>query len=522
VTHGPIRRALVSVHDKDGIVEFCRALRELDIEILSSGGTASLLAAHAVAVTAVSDYTGFPEMLGGRVKTLHPRIHAGILAVRSDPEHMADLRRADVDTIDLVVVNLYPFARTVAADGVAESEALEMIDIGGPTLVRAAAKNHPHVGVVVRPSDYGRVLRELREHGGLSEATRRELAAAAFGHTAGYDHAVFAYLDRLAAGSAADAAPFPPRLQLDLIKVEDLRYGENPHQRAAFYREALAENTFAGRARPLQGKALSFNNLLDFDAALGLISDFEPCACAIVKHGNPCGVAVGPEPAVAFARALECDPTSAFGGVMAFNRPVDARAAERIAEQFYEGVLAPDFDPEARAALGSKKALRLIATGPTSALGRTGLDLRRVGGGVLVQDWDTPRPDLRGARVPTARKPTEDEWRALTFAWTVVRHVKSNAIVLAGADRTLGIGAGQMSRVDSVELAVRKARSTLAGCVMASDAFFPFRDGIDAAARAGAGAVIQPGGSIRDAEVVAAADEHGMAMVLTERRHFRH
>jgi phosphoribosylaminoimidazolecarboxamide formyltransferase / IMP cyclohydrolase len=522
LSYSKVRRALISVYDKQGVVELGQALSALGVEILSSGGTAQLLADRGVPVVAVSDYTGSPELLGGRVKTLHPRVHAGILAVRSNAEHMADLRRAEVDPIDLVVVNLYPFEKTVSVEGVDEAEALEMIDIGGPAMVRAAAKNHPHVGVVVRPQDYGRVIHELREQGGLSDATRRELARSAFGHTAAYDRAVFAYLDREAPGTDATTSAFPEHLQLDAVKVCDLRYGENPHQRAAFYRDPLSERSFAARASTLQGKALSFNNLLDFDAALDVILEFESCACAIIKHGNPCGVALGPEPAAAFTHALECDPLSAFGGVIAFNRPLDGRAAAKIAEQFYEGVIAPAFDPEAREVLAAKKALRLIESGPPAELRRPGFDLRRVGGGLLVQDWDETLTRVREAQVVTARRPTEAEWSALAFAWSVIRHVKSNAIVFANAERTLGIGAGQMSRVDSVHLARHKARFPLAGCAMASDAFFPFRDGVDGAAQAGATAVIQPGGSVRDAEVIAAANEHGLAMVFTGRRHFRH
>ena len=512
-----VRRALVSVHDKEGIVELCRALVALDIEILSSGGTARLLESHGVAVTPVSEYTGFPEMLGGRVKTLHPRIHGGILAVRSNAEHMDELKRAGIGTIDLVVVNLYPFERTAAAEGIGQDEVVEMIDIGGPAMVRAAAKNFAHVGVVVHPEDYAGVIAELRDTGGLTDPTRRRLAARAFRHTAAYDLAVYTWLERREA-----AEPFPDRLALDMVKLQDLRYGENPHQRAAYYREVLAPATFAGRGCQLQGQELSFNNILDLDAALVLVADFADGACAIIKHGNPCGAALGSEPLVAFQRALECDPTSAFGGVIAFNRRVDGRAAAKIAEQFYEGVIAPGFDAEARQALAGKKKLRLVEVGELSDLRRPGFDLRRVGGGFLVQDWDVLEENVRDARVVTARKPTEDEWRALAFAWTVAKHVKSNAIVYARDGRTVGVGAGQMSRVDSARIAGLKAREPLAGAVMASDAFFPFRDGIDSAADAGIAAVAQPGGSIRDDEVIAAADKAGLAMVFTGMRHFRH
>jgi phosphoribosylaminoimidazolecarboxamide formyltransferase/IMP cyclohydrolase len=519
-----IRRALVSVYDKEGIIDFCRALQDLDVEILSSGGTARLLGEHGIAVTGVADYTGFPEMLGGRVKTLHPRIHGGILAVRSNSEHMADLRRAEIDPIDLVVVNLYPFERTAAIEGIGLPDVVEMIDIGGPAMVRAAAKNFAHVGVVVSAEDYPVVLEELRERGSLSDATRHRLSAKAFRHTSSYDHAVCSYLDKLTEEGEAreDAGDFPDTVQIDLVKSQDLRYGENPHQSAAYYREPLAPASFAGRARQLQGKPLSFNNILDFDAALNLAAEFASGACAVIKHGNPCGAALGAEPLVAFTHALECDPLSAFGGVIAFNRPVDGRAAAKIAEQFYEGVIAPSFDAEARDALKRKKKLRLLEVGDLAELVRPGFDVRRVGGGYLFQNWDRLEESVRDARVVTQRAPTDDEWRALAFAWTLVKHVKSNAIVYAHEDRTAGIGAGQMSRVDSVRIGIEKAQTPLEGAAMASDAFFPFRDGIDTAAGAGVRAVVQPGGSIRDEEVITAADEHGMAMVFTGRRHFRH
>jgi phosphoribosylaminoimidazolecarboxamide formyltransferase/IMP cyclohydrolase len=518
-----VRRALVSVYDKTGVVELCRVLESLDVEILSSGGTARLLGEQGIALTRVADYTGSPEMLDGRVKTLHPRIHAGILAVRSNPQHMQDLQQAGIEPIDLVVVNLYPFERTVALSGIAPAEAVEMIDIGGPTLVRAAAKNFAHVGVVVRPEDYPALIDELRASGGLGAETRRKLAREAFRHTAAYDGAIHTYLDGLGAErTAAEATEFPPALGLEYVKVLDLRYGENPHQRAAFYREPLAAGASVATSRALQGKPLSFNNILDFDAALRVVREFDEPACAIVKHGNPCGVAVGAEPRAAFERALECDPLSAFGGVIAFNRDADRRAAEAVAEQFYEGVIAPAFDAEARGILARKKNLRLLEVGPLGGGRAPGHDLRRVWGGLLVQDWDTLAEDVRAARVVTSRRPEPAEWRALAFAWTVALHVKSNAIVLALADRTLGVGAGQMSRIDSVRLAIGKARSDLAHAALASDAFFPFRDGIDAAAAAGVRAVVQPGGSVRDDEVIAAADEHGMAMVFTGRRHFRH
>ncbi len=519
-----VRRALVSVFDKEGVVDFCKHLVELDVEILSSGGTASLLQQHDVPVIKVSDYTGFPEMLDGRVKTLHPRIHAGILAVRSNEQHMKDMQQADLGMIDLVVVNLYPFEKTAATDGIGHADVVEMIDIGGPAMVRAAAKNYGHVGVVVCPTDYETVAGELKQHGGLREETRRQLAVQAFRHTSNYDSAVTSYLSGLDNDGSADAdpSPFGDRLRIDFRKLQEMRYGENPHQRAAFYRDPLAHGPSIATAEQLQGKELSFNNILDFDAALGLATEFDSGACVIVKHGNPCGAALGSEPRQAFERARDCDPVSAFGGVIAFNRPLDRRAAEAIAEMFCEGVVAPSFDDEALEVLRKKKRVRLLVLGDLSRYRQEGFDLRRVRGGMLAQDWDTLDERLRDCKVVTERKPTEQEWQALEFAWTVAKHVKSNAIVYTSADRTLGVGAGQMSRVDSSRVAVEKARSSLEGAAMASDAFFPFRDGLDIPAQAGIKAVVQPGGSIRDDEVIDAANEHGMTMVFTGRRHFRH
>jgi phosphoribosylaminoimidazolecarboxamide formyltransferase/IMP cyclohydrolase len=515
-----VRRALVSVFDKQGVVELCRELVSRKVEILSSGGTARLLEDNGVAVRKVSDYTGFPEMLGGRVKTLHPAIHGGILAVRSEPGHMEDLERAGLGTIDLVVVNLYPFEQTIAREGTTRAQAIEMIDIGGPTMVRAAAKNHGDVGVVVDPADYADVTREIAAEGGLSDATRRRLAVKAFGHTGAYDRAIAAYLT--AGEPAGDAATFPETLRLELEKVRDLRYGENPHQSAAVYVDPASSGPSVVRAEPLQGKALSFNNLLDFDAALCLATEFDDGACVIIKHGNPCGAALGDTPLEAFQRALACDPVSAFGGVIAFNRPLDGETARTIAESFYEGVIAPEFSEDAREGLARKKKLRLLETGDLAGFARDGRDFRRISGGLLVQDWDRSVEVVRECKVATRRQPSDDEWRTLEFAWVVCKHVKSNAIVYAADGRTVGVGAGQMSRVDSAKIGVEKAQLPLDGAVMASDAFFPFRDAIDAAAEAGIKAVVQPGGSIRDEELIEAADEHGMAMVLTGHRHFRH
>jgi phosphoribosylaminoimidazolecarboxamide formyltransferase/IMP cyclohydrolase len=470
----------------------------------------------------VADQTGFPEMLDGRVKTLHPRIHAGILAVRDNPQHMKDLAAAGIATIDLVVVNLYAFARTAADPSKTPDEIVEMIDIGGPSMVRGAAKNWEHVGVVVDAADYPAVLAGLRAEGSIPRALRLTLAAKAFAHTAAYDGAVAAYLSRVAPAGSAPKAELEDAITLDFKKAADLVYGENPHQRAAFYQDPKATGASLKTARQLQGKPLSFNNILDFDAALSLAADLGRQACVIVKHGNPCGVALGPDTAGAFAGALACDPTSAFGGVIALTDEVDAATAGAIAEAFYEGVIAPSFSADAVVTLARKKNLRLLELGPLANYRREGLDLRRVQGGLLAQDWDQPDPPVREGRVATERPPSDEEWKALQFAWTVVRHVKSNAIVYASASRTLGIGAGQMSRVDSARLGIQKSRVPLRGAAMASDAFFPFRDGLDAAAEAGITAVVQPGGSIRDDEVVAAANERGLTMVLVGRRHFRH
>jgi len=518
----PVRRALISVFEKEGVVAFARELHALGIELVSTGGTATLLTDAGLPVVRVADLTGFPEMLDGRVKTLHPHIHAGILAVRDNPQHMADLAKHRIATVDLVVVNLYPFARTAADPGKSLADVVEMIDIGGPSMVRGAAKNWEHVGVVVDAADYPAVLAELRASGGLSRAMRLTLSAKAFAHTGVYDGAVGRFLARAAHGDSKAASRLPESIVLDFPKAADLVYGENPHQHAAFYRDADAQGASVATARQLQGKPLSFNNILDFDAALSLGADLGAKSAVIVKHGNPCGAGRGEDLSTAFAEALACDPTSAFGGVIACSEDVDAKTAAAIAEAFYEGVIAPSFSPEARAVLSKKKNLRLLALGPLTGYRREGWDLRRVQGGLLAQEWDGPDPSVREGHIATSRPPTEAEWAALQFAWTVVRHVKSNAIVYANASRTIGIGAGQMSRVDSARIGIQKARVPLRGAVMASDAFFPFRDGLDVAAEAGISAVVQPGGSVRDDEVVAAANERGLAMVLVGRRHFRH
>ncbi len=515
----PVRRALVSVFDKSGVVEFARGLRDLGVEIVSTGRTAELLAASGVSVVPVEQATGFPEMLGGRVKTLHPSIHAAILA-SSKPGHLAELERAGIAPFDLVVVNLYPFEAAVA-EGRTRDEIVEMIDIGGPAMLRAAAKNHERVAAVVDPADYEPVLSEIREAGAPSLGTRRRLALKAFRRTAAYDAAIAAWLAAEEAGPARPSA-FPETLALELVKEADLVYGENPHQAAALYREPGSAGAGVLGAAKLQGKPLSFNNVLDLDAALHLAAELARPAAVIVKHGNPCGAAVGASPAEAFRRALECDPVSAFGGAIAFNVAVDGAAAALLAEAFYEAVIAPGFEEEARQVLSRRKNLRLLAAGDLAGHRRTGWDLRRVQGGLLAQQWDAPGEPVRSGRVATRRQPSEEEWGAMEFAWRVVRHVRSNAIVYAFADRTVGIGAGQMSRVDSARLGIEKARVPLRGAAMASDAFFPFPDSVELAAGAGITAVVQPGGSIRDAEVVAMADAHDMTMVLTGRRHFRH
>ena len=504
----PVRRALVSCFDKDGIAALGQALEALGVELVSTGSTAATLRAAGVAVTEVADVTGFPECLDGRVKTLHPRVHAGILADRGDPAHVAELEELDVAPIDLVVVNLYPFEATVAS-GADDADVIEMIDIGGPTMVRAAAKNHGSVGIVVDPGDYDRVLDELREHGGLTAALRRELASKAFQHTAGYDAAVAGWFQR-------DVA-FPAQLSFALPRAAELRYGENPHQRAAFY----VTGGGLAAAEQLHGKELSYNNLLDADAAWGMAVDLDGPCVAIIKHTNPAGYAAADELQTAYERALEGDPVSAFGGIVAANRSIDAATARRITEVFTEVVVAPGYDDDALEVLRGKRDLRILRM-PDPAAGQQGRVLRSVAGGLLVQDADTAPEPFDDWRVVTEVEPDADTFDDLRFAWIACKHTRSNAIVLAKDRQVVGVGAGQMSRVDSVRLAVERSGGRHAGSVLASDAFFPFRDGPDAAAAAGVTAIVQPGGSVRDDEVVAAADEHGIAMVFTGRRHFRH
>jgi len=518
----PIRRALISVSDKSGLIDFARALTDRGIEILSTGGTASLLTAQGIPVTEVSDYTGFPEMMAGRVKTLHPLIHGGILGRRGvDDEVMLE---NGIQPIDLVVVNLYPFEQTIAKPGCDLETAIENIDIGGPTLLRAAAKNHAAVTVVVDSSDYSRVLAELADQGGaISDVTRFDLAVKCFEHTARYDGAIADYLGRRLEGG--EPLPYPRTLNLQFQRKQAMRYGENPHQSAAFFTEAGVSETSVATATQLQGKELSYNNIADTDAALECVKQFDEApACAIVKHANPCGVALGANLLEAYERAFTTDPESAFGGIIAFNGELDEATALAIAErQFVEVIIAPGISAGARSALTSKKNVRVLACGPWSRETTKRLDFKRVHGGLLVQEADL---DLyAGLNTVTRRPPTEREMTDLIFTWRVAKFVKSNAIVYGRDGMTIGVGAGQMSRVNSARIAVIKAEQAglvVRGAVMASDAFFPFRDGIDQAAAAGITAVIQPGGSMRDEETIAAADEHGMAMIFTGMRHFRH
>lgn len=496
-----------------------KGLAALGAEVLSTGGTAKALRDAGVAVTDVAAYTGSPEILDGRVKTLHPKIHGGLLGRRGVPDHVKQMQQHGIGNIDVVVVNLYPFEATIAKPNCPFEEAIENIDIGGPSMLRSAAKNHEDVLVVVDPTDYTRVLDAVKA-GSVTPALRRELAMKVFQHTARYDSLIAGYLEKQVQGSEVK---FPAILSLQFERVETLRYGENPHQQGAFYRELHAKEPAVSRGKILHGKAMSYNNFLDANSALELVKEFDQTAVAIIKHNNPCGCALGATPVEAYVKARATDPVSAFGGVIAFNRPVDLAAAKEITSTFVEVVIAPAFTEEALAELKRKKDIRLLDVGPLSKATAEGYDLKKLVGGLIVQDRDLGViKDIKALAVPTARKPTEEEYAACAFAWVVCKHVKSNAIIYGRPGEIVGIGAGQMSRVDSVKLAAMKAQSSVKGCVMASDAFFPFRDGIDAAAEAGITCVIQPGGSIRDSEVTKAVDEHGMAMILTGMRHFRH
>jgi phosphoribosylaminoimidazolecarboxamide formyltransferase/IMP cyclohydrolase len=511
-----VRRALVSVSDKTGLEELVRTLAGLGVEILSTGGTASAVEALGVPVTRVEDVTGQPEILGGRVKTLHPRIHGGILAREHLEEDRADMEASGIGPIDLVCVNLYPFERYLARRGTTEDELIEKIDIGGPAMVRASAKNHHRVAILTSPEQYGPVVEELRaSDGALSHDTRRRLARDAFQLTARYDAAIANWM-------AEGDGDFPGQVLLGFDRHLSVSYGENPHQRAAYYTERGARTHLLARVEKLHGKDLSFNNLYDLDAARNLLAEFELPACVIVKHNNPCGVAIAPDLLTAYTGARDADPVSAYGGVIVLNRPVDAALGELLASTFVEVLLAPGYDEAALAALTRKPNTRILLNRERRRSNPGERDVRRVVGGLLVQDRDAESEDRETMSVATARQPTEREWGDLIFAWRVAKHVKSNAIVLARDLVTVGVGAGQMSRVDSVRLSIEKAQVPVEGAVLASDAFFPFADGPQAAVDAGVTAIIQPGGSIRDDEVVAAADAAGLAMVMTGRRHFRH
>ncbi|OTW22898.1 bifunctional phosphoribosylaminoimidazolecarboxamide formyltransferase/IMP cyclohydrolase, partial [Vibrio parahaemolyticus] len=514
---------------KTGIVEFAQALAERGVDILSTGGTARLLAEQGIAVTEVSDYTGFPEMMDGRVKTLHPKVHGGVLGRRGQDDDV--MEKHGINPIDMVVVNLYPFAETVAKEGCTLADAVENIDIGGPTMVRSAAKNHKDVTIVVNASDYDRVIAELDANGkSLTLETRFDLAIAAFEHTAAYDGMIANYFGTMVPSygenkEGDEESKFPRTFNQQFEKKQDMRYGENSHQAAAFYVEANPQEASVSTARQIQGKALSYNNIADTDAALECVKEFNEPACVIVKHANPCGVALGKDILEAYNRAYQTDPTSAFGGIIAFNQELDAETATAIVErQFVEVIIAPSVSAEAIEIVAAKKNVRLLECGKWSTK-TTGFDVKRVNGGLLVQDRDQGMVSLDDLKVVSKRQPTEEELKDALFCWKVAKYVKSNAIVYAKGDMTIGVGAGQMSRVYSAKIAGIKAADEgleVAGSVMASDAFFPFRDGIDAAAEAGIKCVIQPGGSMRDDEVIAAADEHGMAMIFTGMRHFRH
>lgn len=540
-----ISKALISVSDKTGLVEFARKLAQHGVEIVSTGGTAKLLRENGLSVRDVSDLTGFPEMLDGRVKTLHPKVHGGILGIRSNQEHRAKMAEHGIEPIDLVVVNLYPFRQTIQKPDVTMEEAIENIDIGGPAMIRSAAKNHNDVAVIVDPSDYSLVAAELDQLGGLTSDLRYQLAVTAFKHTADYDREIARFLASKQS-TQTDILGLPDAIEINLRKLTGLRYGENPHQRAALYKIAGAEDRGVATAEQLQGKELSYNNLIDSDAAWELVMELHrmhlldarakgaiephdiPHTCAIIKHTNPCGVGVAANPAEAFAKAKATDPVSAFGGIIAFSGSVDETAAKEIAEMFAEVIIASDFTEGARQVLSAKKNLRVLRMGGLIAERGSrpslvaDLELRKISGGVLVQDRDAVLLDEEKFEIVSDRKPTQSELRALRFAWAICKHVKSNAIVYAAENQLIGVGAGQMSRVDSVKLGAMKAQLPLVGSALASDAFFPFRDGIDEAVKHGVTAVIQPGGSVRDKEVIEAANEHNLAMVFTGMRHFRH
>lgn len=513
-----MKRALVSVSDKTGIVDFCRELSQLGVEIISTGGTKNLLAKEGVPVIGISDVTGFPEILDGRVKTLHPAVHSGLLAVRDSEEHQAQMKELGLDYIDLVVVNLYPFQETIAKPDVTYEDAIENIDIGGPTMLRSAAKNHAFVTVVVDAADYGTVLEEVRTGGDTTLETRKRLAAKVFRHTAAYDALISDYLSKVTGD------PLPERFTVTYEKIQDLRYGENPHQKAAFYRKPLAAADTLTNAEQLHGKELSYNNINDANAALQIVKEFDEPAVVAVKHMNPCGVGVGASVLEAYKKAYEADPVSIFGGIVAANRIIDADTAMLMKEIFLEIILAPGFTEEALEILTKKKNLRLLKLGglELGASRSSQFVVTSIDGGMVVQESDVHTLKESDVTVVTDRKPTEEELKQLLFGWKVVKHVKSNAIVLAKDDMTIGVGAGQMNRVGAAKIAIEQAGEKAKGSVLASDAFFPMGDTVEAAAQAGITAIIQPGGSVKDEESIKAANEHGIAMVFTGVRHFKH
>lgn len=516
-----IKRAIISVSDKEGVVNLAKGLKEYNVEILSTGGTARKLRESGVEVKDISEYTNSSEILGGRVKSLHPRIHGGILSIRDDEQHIKDMQENGIENIDLVVVNLYPFEDVIKKADVTIEEAIENIDIGGPTMLRSAAKNHKYVTIVTDPVDYEFLLNELKSNkGSVREDTNFRLAVKAFSHVAGYDAAISNYLSSFSNEGIRNNLPSSYTLHLE--KKMNLRYGENPHQQGAFYVESDIPNACISNAEQIQGKELSLNNIYDTNSCFELVKEFSQTACVIVKHNNPCGVAVDENITRAFLKARECDPISAFGGIIAFNREVDEATALEISDMFVEVVIAPGFTEKAYEVFSSKKNLRVLKT-PEIKDNPPGMDFKKVTGGMLIQDVDsTSDEDFKNFKVDTKRQPTDQELEDMKLAWKVCKHVKSNAIIFARNGQTVGIGAGQMSRVDAVKIAAMKAQIPTEGAVLASDAFFPFRDGIDEAAKAGIKAIVQPGGSIRDEETIAAADEHGMAMVFTGVRHFKH
>ena len=520
-----IKQALISVSDKTGVLDFARALSEMGVNILSTGGTAKLLAENGIKVTEVADYTGFPEMLDGRVKTLHPKVHGGILARRDFPEHVAALEAHGIPNIDMVVVNLYPFQQTIARAECSLEDAIENIDIGGPAMLRSSAKNHKDVTVICDPSDYAQVLRELYANKGeVTFETKFTLAKKVFAHTAQYDGAITNYFTSLGDDKKhATRSAYPTTLNLHFDKVQEMRYGENPHQSAAFYRESNPQIGALANYTQLQGKELSYNNIADADAAWECVKTFDESACVIIKHANPCGVAIGVTPFEAYSKALQTDPTSAFGGIIAFNREVDGNTAEAVAKQFVEVLIAPSFTEQAKKIFAAKQNVRLLEIPLGIAVNNH--DFKRVGGGLLVQSPDAKNVAFGELKVVSKKQPTPQQLQDLMFAWRVAKFVKSNAIVFCANGMTMGVGAGQMSRIDSARIASIKAQNaglSLVGTAVASDAFFPFRDGLDVVVEAGATSVIHPGGSMRDQEVVDAADEHGIVMLLTGARHFRH